>query len=372
MKASQAKSICKYWPGPEGVPPKRTPEGKVVCQYLMPDGEMCRRPDRFRCDVEVVKKSRDVVAPADKPVSNTRISKWLSCQRAWALEYAYKARPLVEPEWALVGRIFASCRARIDAGESWEIEPTGLAHAALYKLEGIITEYEKRHAGFKFPPLISEQYVQFEFEGVRFGGYLDAASTDGEMIVEWKYAQDNYDLLKVARQLSVYAHGLPQAKKLVVAVANKSKLREKAKESKEAFRQRILDDFAKDEGLFTFTTFDRSKLHPEMLLHEMVVAYHQSQAALATGEFVPNLGSFICPMCNWQHLCAVHLDKPLGCDGPCQHLDVCEKVKRWNQGRLTGAPHANEAIDKLNQMRALAEKPALPATTQDDDDQIPF
>lgn len=218
MKMSDALRICSDFA------PVKQEDGKVKCRHLQVD-DMCKLPSHFCCELVMYKKK----PPQYTSVSRTQI--WQKCERAYAFQYYWKVEPMKPSPWKAVGQAFALCRAKIDAGQPWEV-PSDLPDITdKWKLEWILGEYAK------LPPIEGTNEMRAEYliakgpPEVYLVGYLDKLAKDRKKIYEWKYTVDgdNYDIQAVRLQCSAYFGAIPEAEEVVVCLAKKSKLERQLK-----------------------------------------------------------------------------------------------------------------------------------------------
>ena len=368
MNVTEAKLVCPDFD------PVRNPEGKTTCRYILPD-DMCRLPSHFDCDlVRFVKKP-----PIS--VSMTRVSGWMFCERAWAFRYVYRVDPPKIAPWKVLGKAFALCRAKIDAGQPWEMpaEVTGIDRL---RLEVVLEEYTK------LPRMAAKSEVrcQVVLESpppvVSLIGFADGISDDGKRLYEWKYAAnpDDYTRLKVSLQASAYFAGFPRAEEVVICVARKPKLerllatpaedrkytQEKVKKCEPCHGKGIVNEVPcqlcagvgknmepprlyanqreKDEtdqefkarvrasvgssSFFTFKTFLRTDFDVEGSLALMRRVHLRTVEASVWKVFDPNTSR--CGDCDYEDVCASHVQGP-GCTEPeCSHPTICAQIRLVN------------------------------------------
>lgn len=218
MKVSEAQIICPDFG------PIRNGEGKTVCRHILSD-DMCKLPSHFVCELVQYKKK----PPVYTSISRTQI--WQKCERYWAFNYFWKVEPMKPSPWKAVGQLFSLCRAKIDAGQPWEIPDTLPRIEDKWKLEWILGEYAKLPP----EPGTNEARLEYELEKgpprVIAIGYADKLSSSRKVIHEWKYTVDfdNYDIQAVRLQMSSYFASVPEAEEVRLCLAKKSKLERKMK-----------------------------------------------------------------------------------------------------------------------------------------------
>ena len=155
-------------------------------------------------------------------ISASRIGIIESCLRKYAFIYEYRVpNPKGEPLYFKVGSAFSNARAKIDTGLPWDL-PSDLPIVALKKLKAALRYYEE-NPPYKKRSVVCEIETTFSHDGEHYLGYLDARSTDGKIIYEWKYAVNAYDRLKAARQAAVYFYKFEDAEEFHLITFNKSK-----------------------------------------------------------------------------------------------------------------------------------------------------
>jgi hypothetical protein len=367
MNFEEAKKIC-----PDFLP-ERQADGKLRCRYKIGE-EMCKHDKHFVCDLVLHVRSKSAIVPAAKPpeppkpddpswvsgdqprqtelpvvlesrprvriaviISASRTNTIEKCPRLYDLNYNLKVQPPYEAAWKRVGTAFSECRAKIDHDEPWNLSNFRLTDVEEAKLHAILTAYEKSVRN-KEEKLVTETQVKFELDGQPFVGYIDAETTNGEHIYEWKYAAEEYDNLRIARQAAVYYYGRPQARNFTVALAKKPQHKPKKApkptkkepnpkdETIEEFKIRLsaeIGDNIKD--WFRFRSISRKEIDPELVLRQMI----RSMSLLPEIEkaaFPPHY-SGDCDNCEFQVLCESHLTREIGCThSMCKTRSMCTQI----------------------------------------------
>ena len=372
MKVSEAQAICNDFN------PVKGEDGKTRCKHIA-DGDACKLPTHFMCDVAAVVKKPPVT------LSMTKVQEWQKCNRAWGLRYFYKVdAPKVAP-WKRLGRAFAVCRAKIDSGQPWEIPPDVFGDDRI-RLEVILEEYAK------LPAIPGNSEVPFQFlldkgppDRVLIGN-LDKLTPDRKKIYEWKYtvSPDSYTRTKIALQAASYFSGIPEAEEFIIAVARKPqqerllatpiesrqytqekitkckmckgtgclevdipspcenckgagkiveprRLYAKQRDRDETdveYKERIRASVGATGSFFTFKTFLRREFDINGDLYLMRAAYRGWTEATNLPGFFPNYSA--CDDCDFREVCESHVQGP-GCRDPeCQYKAICEKVVQIN------------------------------------------
>jgi hypothetical protein len=211
VKVSEAKAICPHFN-----PVRKPSDGRIACRFALPD-DMCRHDQHFLCDLKQITK-----APK-KYLSVSRIKLWEECPRKWAFRYAYHLDPPDgRPLWAYVGSAFATARAKIDAGQEWEIPDDVEDEVERIKLGAVMKGY------MQLPKMVDKSEVRVETlldgdRGLWLLGYLDGITENETTIYEWKFTAmpANWNILTVHMQGAAYLHAVPKAEMLILALAKK-------------------------------------------------------------------------------------------------------------------------------------------------------
>ena len=192
----------------------------------------------------------------------SKVSRWLRCQRSWALNYYFKAKTTKESLPMLAGREFASCRAKIDLGKPYLITDALKDPAERAKLEVVLAAYQREPSR----AVTSEVEVRRVIDWLQIHnptgpaapnelvmiGYLDGINQDRTRIDEWKYTENPlmYDILKVNLQASMYFAAVPTAKEFVLCAARRPKeeILEATPEDKRKFTQEKVCACVKKQG----------------------------------------------------------------------------------------------------------------------------
>jgi hypothetical protein len=321
VKVSEAKAICPHFN-----PVRKPSDGRIACRFALPD-DMCRHDQHFLCDLKQITK-----APK-KYLSVSRIKLWEECPRKWAFRYAYHLDPPDgRPLWAYVGSAFATARAKIDAGQEWEIPDDVEDEVERIKLGAVMKGY------MQLPKMVDKSEVRVETlldgdRGLWLLGYLDGITENETTIYEWKFTAmpANWNILTVHMQGAAYLHAVPKAEMLILALAKKpSRFKPRKGESIEEFKERLESEVLKDhKKWFSFKTFKREEFDVAGTIDQMLTHYQDSQDALVTHTFYPNYGA--CDNfsgCEWKAYCKTHCVRGIGCEDPdCSHPALCARVK---------------------------------------------
>jgi len=323
MKLKDVKKLCSEFD------PIRKPDGKLTCRHKIAS-DLCRLPNHFLCDV--VSKKRT----PDKYISVSRIKLWEECQRKWALRYFWKATPPMTPNWKIVGKAFALIRAKIDAGQPWEIPPDVADDEDRIRLRAVMRGYSR------LPKLTYTNEDQLYrilpgIPGLYLLSYLDGLSEDKETIYEWKYAADpkSYNTLSMQMQGGAYLHQIPSAKNLMLCVAKKPTSHKPRKgESLQEWEKRLNDAIEeRPNKWFIFKQFLRGEFDLPAIVDQMETRYRETEMAIqsaVSGTFWPNFSS--CENfggCDYKAFCKTHTGNGIGCQSQnCSHPDICAAINR--------------------------------------------
>jgi hypothetical protein len=337
MKIEEALEICPDFSI------SRTPDGKVQCGSLLgdgsgaDDGKVCRLPGHFRCEL-VMWKERQALKRLPV-ISHSRAGGFESCARSFMLGYIAKATQPVRAAWKSLGSAFAVGRAKIDLGQPWEV-PKDIPDEPRIKLEEMLRLYERSPRA----QVMSETSFSFEHRGHLVRGYVDAISTDGKRLYEWKYAQsdDTYTALTLSRQLSVYLRAFPAIEEAVIAVARKTRHAIGKTETPDGFRERIAKEYEKNAAsLITYKIFPRAQFCPDREVDWLIDVGETIKFAQDRGRFPPNYWS--CDGCDWRQFCDAHVSvAKLGVHAEgetCSHPDICEAI-----GKIPLPPTSTPAV----------------------------
>ena len=232
MTQAEILAICKDY-SPATV--ERDGRTRTVCLHRQTDPagtEFCNHPAHFICDV----LTRLRLAPKSLggiPVSMTKATSWLRCQRAWAFRYFYRTAPQAEALPLTLGKVFAAARAKIAAGQPYEV-PLALVKEPVEKakLDMVLATYAENIKNLGNGDKTSEVELRANLGEVQSGaytnklilvGFADALTADKTLIDEWKYTTDptSYDVLKTSMQASAYFYCLPEAKEFRLCAARR-------------------------------------------------------------------------------------------------------------------------------------------------------
>jgi hypothetical protein len=333
MDKALAKKICGDFR------PVQMDDGKVKCRFYNDDG-ICKRPEYFRCELLLHKQQEEnkALIGTMTPTSASRISTIMQCPRKYAFNYVYHVEPPIPAQWKVVGRAFSDCSAKIDLGIPCEL-PKELDSfpVAKAKLIAVLRRYQEWKKDWG--PLMAEVRVGIPYKDAYFLGYIDRLTKDRETIIEWKYAMSTYDELKVIRQAATYFKGIPEAKKFVLAVANKPrhKLKKAGKPTKNnpepkdetptELAQRIYDEMAdKEHEQFMYWHYDREFFDIDGAIEQM---YQLSRLIKPFEEIgYPPVFGMACDNCDFRPYCLKHLTQ-IGCsDARCSHKQICATISK--------------------------------------------
>jgi CRISPR/Cas system-associated exonuclease Cas4 (RecB family) len=332
MNVDEAKEICRDFR------PKEQKDGTVKCRNLL-SGDTCRLDTHFVC--ELVKhrdatnnalSKKDMNATIKKrrlaEISVSRVATLQTCPRLYQLRYIYRLQSPMEARWKVVGTAFGDESSKIEQGHEWSLSKYDLSGPERARLSAVLRRYAEfweRRQKETGEELVSETKAQFEYGGVKFVGFIDAETFDGKKLYEKKYAQVEYDQLKIARQAAVYFKGKPAAEDFILVVVKKPsqmKPKKAAKPTKKCpepkdetlaeFEQRVYE--AIDETWFRYTTFKRKDFDIDNILNQMVSAWKQQEDMEARGEYPPVLSPRTCDDCEFRSVCENHLSRDIGCN----------------------------------------------------------
>jgi hypothetical protein len=307
----------------------------------------------------------------------SRLSAFQYCERSFGFKYLYKIEPPKLSPWMVLGRAFAACRGKIDAGLPWAVPVNVAEPADRLRLETVLEEYAKR------PKLASWNEVKCE---TRIGdvvllGYLDGLSVDETRIYEWKYTvdPDSFTRLKITPQAVSYLAGTPKATEFVLCTARRPKqepykatameerkyTQEKTKkciacggvpsnepllackvcagtgrvvteparlykdqrefdETPDDFKKRLVVSLGPTGSFFAMKTYLRDEFDIDGELKNMQSLHHDSLKALELRRFRPNYSK--CDGCGFEPYCATHVT--IGCTSEaCSHPNLCAIVR---------------------------------------------
>jgi hypothetical protein len=337
MNIDEAKSICSDFLPHES-------DGKIRCRHILA-GDTCSLPKHFLCEL-VAHRDRQNAQLAKVGINSalkhrrltmisvSRVGTLQQCPRLYQLRYVFRLKSPFDQAWKRTGTAFGDERANIDQGLKWSLDKYDLSKTEKARLSAVLRRYEE----FKRPEeLVCETECKFEHRGVTFIGYVDAETFDGKRIIEWKFAQIEYNQLKIARQAAVYFKGKPDATEFVLARARKPTHKPKltARKSKknpdppmetpEQFEQRVYDEI--DESWFTYKTFKRVDFDIDAILDQMVAAW-RNQENLEELGYPPNFNPRLCDDCEYKNICENHLNRDMGCDNEfCATAALCTDIR---------------------------------------------
>jgi hypothetical protein len=323
MKVSEALAICPDFSIQRG------PDGIVKCGSLI-GGETCRLPTRFRCEL-VMWKEKEEAKKRLPVISHSRAGTFESCNRKYMLSYVAKVQPPIRAAWKDLGSTFAVGRARIDLGQEWAV-PQFIEDESRIKLEEMLRLY----ASAPREQVVSEVPFSFEHKGYNVRGYVDAITTDGKRLIEWKYAQsdESYTALTLSRQLGVYLKAFPAIEGVTIAVARKTRHAMGKTETADQFRARVRAEYEKagHPTLITYKTFLRSQFNPDRETDWLIDVAEAMKFAEGRKAFPPNyrecnaMGG-----CDFAEFCENHVAiARIGVHGPeetCSHPIICKAIE---------------------------------------------
>jgi hypothetical protein len=289
--------------------------GNTTCQHKV--GIFCDLPFRFMCDLYAwnqYKRKEGI------KMSPSRMSTFLSCPYKYWINYEAKIPYEKRPGYFWLGGMAHVAIQRIVRGLEWHIPAippdVDATEDQRLILQGVC-EYLQECPG-KIPSGDSpEKRVQTniatEHEPVWLGGFIDDVVTrkrnglQEKIIIDYKYAQVDYNLLTMFYQFGTYLIGVPEADFAGLVLIKKPALKRKKNESDDDFLIRIHDKltekgFAKQ---VEYSEFSRSQIPIESIKRE---AIH----VVAMIDF-----------CKQQNLWP-RATSPVGCPG-CPRLTYCRR-----------------------------------------------
>jgi len=314
-------------------------ENKVKCVSYAGNG-VCKRPEYFRCELVLYKEEQERLA-VTSTISVSRATTILSCPRKYALNYIYHVTSPLEATWKIVGRAFSDSRAKIDMGLQYQLNgDINSIQVAKARLSAVLRRYKEwRRTDLE---VMNEVRVFFPHKDTHFIGFIDALTRDRETIIEWKYASTKYDEIKALRQAAVYFHGIPEAKKFILAVAAKpmQRLKFASKPTKKnpnpqnetpfELEQRIYEELeSKKDTLFTYTEYDRNFFDIPAVIEQIYQVSTLIKAFEAAGY--PAALGMACENCDFRPYCLKHLTE-IGCSrNMCSHPSICDTIRKVNK-----------------------------------------
>lgn len=241
-----------------------TGDGRAICVHKLK--EYCNLPYRYLCEIENW-KSRQV-----PHVSKSSLDAFLQCPFKYKLEYVDKYRPPKRPGYFWLGGQFHTAIQRIARGQKWAVESLPYDTSATIR-DRIALEETLKYLG-EFPGLIpSGEYPEKPFDFVlmddvhvigRADDYGVVQLPDGKpkhVIIEYKYAAMDYDLLSISRGGSLYFAGFPEATHIMTVVCKKILVDPKGKKPDHELRYACQEKLASlgVGGLFKVAMYNRKE-----------------------------------------------------------------------------------------------------------------
>jgi hypothetical protein len=319
MTPEEAKGIC-----PEVAFVKRE-SGAYACRHRLDvamkydeKSELCHHHKHFVCELvlhQIRKKGPEDRKEAGEPwvprLSVSKVGTMTSCPRKYAFTYTHGLiRFAREPVYYRTGDAFSVGRAKYDAGVPYNGRVReDIPAPDRAKVQAALRFY-LAHPPYPLDVWDCEIPVQFEVEGFEWLGFVDAGSKNREHLVEWKYAAQKYDFLRIVRQAAVYMYGVPECRTFELIRFKKPQHKPKKNESWRDFENRVFEGLAKKgpDEVYERLVIERRNIDAERIVRQMVANVKLLPMLNKTGY--PPSYSMDCGMCQFKKACEKHVSKP--------------------------------------------------------------